>query len=144
MAGASNTQWHWNTKDGSPEPVIPWDGYMFPDGSPVSYTEAAAVRNWTLGRDDFLAFDDFLPASADFVEDSFLCLQPGSSYAPSLKQGVDGSMVLAETTVWLNASTGGGLVVRSQPAASSKAIPGYFAGWHAGGTDALPQLVLER
>jgi hypothetical protein len=53
--GNSNTRWHWGSAPGAPEPAVPWCGMLFPDGTPVSYTEAAALRNYTTGgHDDFL------------------------------------------------------------------------------------------
>ena len=56
MVGHSNTRWHWTSKPGDPEPAVPWCGFLYPDGTPVSYTEAAAIRNYTTGTDDFLFF----------------------------------------------------------------------------------------
>ncbi len=109
---------------------------MFPDGSPVSHTEAAAVRNWTRGVNEFLAFDSFLPDTHIFNEDQYLCLKAGERYTAQLKRGVDGSRVLVETTVWLSNSTGGGIVVRSDIAGAV----GYFAGWRS----SHPTLSIER
>lgn len=40
MVGHSNTRWHWGQPGGAPEPAIPWCGSLYPDGTPVSYTEA--------------------------------------------------------------------------------------------------------
>ena len=37
MVGNSNTRWHWGTPAGSPEPAIPWDAWMFPDGTYSAY-----------------------------------------------------------------------------------------------------------
>ena len=81
-----NTRWHWSTRAGSPEPAIPWDAWLFPDGTPVSHTEAARLRQYTralrgasadagTGTDtdtdahtdadsEFLAFADFLPTNS--------------------------------------------------------------------------------
>jgi hypothetical protein len=44
MVSNSNTRWSWANDLGGVEPVIPWHQHVFPDGSPVSYTEAAAIR----------------------------------------------------------------------------------------------------
>ena len=44
QVGNSNTRWHWNTPTGAPEPAIPWDAWVFPDGAPISHTEVAAFR----------------------------------------------------------------------------------------------------
>ena len=52
MVGHSNTRWHWTSRQGDPEPAIPWCGFLYPDGSPVSYTEAAAIRRYTSGGKD--------------------------------------------------------------------------------------------
>ena len=41
MTGHSQTRWHWGDPEGAAEPPIPWHSHLFPDGSPVSYTEAA-------------------------------------------------------------------------------------------------------
>jgi len=109
MIGESNTRWHWDTADGSPEPAIPYDGWMFSDGTPVSYTEAAVMRNWTRGQDDFLHYNKFIPESAGplFVEDMFLELSPGQTYTSGVLRQYD---YVAETTVW---GPGGGVLVRA-------------------------------
>ena len=44
MVSNSNTRWSWANSLGGVEPVIPWHQHVYPDGSPVSYTEAAAIR----------------------------------------------------------------------------------------------------
>ena len=36
IVGNDNTRWHWGSKEGTPEPAIPWCGLMWPDGLPVS------------------------------------------------------------------------------------------------------------
>lgn len=133
MVGGSNTRWHWSTPDGAAEPVIPWCGHMYSDGTPVSHTEAAALRNWTTGRNDFLAYDAFLPDTWSFVGDSYACLAPGQTYQAALNTS-SGTItdVLAETTVWLNASTGGGMLLRSGTGAGGVAT-GYFVGFPGGG-----------
>jgi hypothetical protein len=52
------------------------DGYMFPDGTPVSHVEAAVIRNFTRGNNEFLYFNNFLPPTHLFVNDRYLCLLP--------------------------------------------------------------------
>jgi hypothetical protein len=47
IVGNDNTRWHWGSKEGTPEPAIPWCGLMWPDGLPVSYTEAHAIAAHT-------------------------------------------------------------------------------------------------
>ena len=61
MVGNSNTRWHWATAADSPEPAIPWDAWVFPDGTPISYTEVAAFRRYVTKVDDFIRFNDYLP-----------------------------------------------------------------------------------
>jgi hypothetical protein len=77
-AGNSNTRWHWNSAEGAPEPLIPWDAWLFPDGTPISYTETGALRRYVTGVDPFISFSKFLTIPA-IVEDgdAFLTLQPG-------------------------------------------------------------------
>eukprot|EP00759_Apiculatamorpha_spiralis_P056528 PhF_6_TR817/c0_g1_i1/m.1242 len=77
MVGESNTRWHWNTPDNTPEPAIPWDGWLFADGTPVSFTEAAVTRNWTLGRNDLLHYSKWLPNTYAFETDTYLTLAAG-------------------------------------------------------------------
>ena len=64
MVGNSNCRWYWGTKDGTPEPTIPWCGLMWPDCTPVSLAEAEAVRHYTTGRRRAMFFDDFQDAPA--------------------------------------------------------------------------------
>ena len=96
FVGNDNTRWHWNTKDGSPEPAVPWDGLLFPDGTPVSYTEAAALRRYATGVDEFLSFSDFLaPGVVD--ADTYLTLTPGTPWqAPTAVSSSSPTVVAAE------------------------------------------------
>ena len=59
MVGNSNCRWYWGTKDGTPEPTIPWCGLLWPDATPVSLAEAEAVRSYVTGKSRALFFDDF-------------------------------------------------------------------------------------
>ena len=59
MVGNSNCRWYWGTPDGAPEPAIPWCGLLWPDGSPVSWAEAEAIRSYTTGERRALLFEDF-------------------------------------------------------------------------------------
>jgi len=79
MVGNSNTRWHWNTALGSPEPAIPWDAWMFPDGTPISYTEVAAFRKYVSGVNDFIRYEDYLPTAVEFDGDVTLPLAAGST-----------------------------------------------------------------
>ena len=47
IVGNDNTRWHWGSRQGTPEPAIPWCGLIWPDGLPVSYTEAHAIAEYT-------------------------------------------------------------------------------------------------
>ena len=131
--GNSNTRWHWSTPDNTPEPVIPWCGHMFPDNTPVSYTEAAALRNSTTGKNDFLAFDKFLPSNNyQLTEDNYLCLYQNQSYTitllPNSPPG-DLTNILIETTIWLNTTIGGGILFRANT--NNNQLTGYFAGFRS-------------
>jgi hypothetical protein len=59
MVGNSNCRWHWVDQPGAPEPEIPWCGLLWPDTTPVSLAEAAAIRRYTTGESDALFFEDF-------------------------------------------------------------------------------------
>jgi hypothetical protein len=85
MVGNSNTRWHWGTAPNSAEPAIPWDAWMFPDGTPISYTEVAAFRRYaTDGKvDDFARFDDFLPFEKVQDGDVTHTLPAGATYTAS-------------------------------------------------------------
>ena len=79
MVGHSMTRWHWGTSAGAAEPALPWCGSLYPDGTPVSYTEAAALRRYTRGpgHDDFLFLATFQNASAGAAApEAFLLLHP--------------------------------------------------------------------
>eukprot|EP00937_MAST-01D_sp_MAST-1D-sp2_P005762 g5762.t1 len=66
MVGHSMTRWHWGTPESAAEPAVPWCGSLYPDGTPVSYTEAAALRRYASGgaSDDFLFLATFQNVSA--------------------------------------------------------------------------------
>jgi len=59
MVGNSNCRWHWVDKPGAPEPEMPWCGLLWPDCTPVSLAEAAAIRRYTTGESEALFFEDF-------------------------------------------------------------------------------------
>jgi hypothetical protein len=136
MVGGSNTRWHWATPDGSAEPVIPWDAHMFPDATPISYTEAAAVRNITTGEDSLLGFHNFLPDTWNFTQDTYAQLTPGATFAVALSQPA--SDYIIETTVWPNGAVGGGILFRGDAGTGT----GYFAGF-PNPADAHPAVTLE-
>ena len=100
MVGNSNTRWHWECSAGAPEPAIPFDAWLFPDGTPVSYTEAHAARHYITGRSDFLYFTDFLPQppTANLSSDTYATVVAGRPLALWGGSGAEG--VILEFAVW--------------------------------------------
>jgi hypothetical protein len=97
MVSNSNTRWHWGDPVNTPEPAIPWHQHVFPDGTPVSYTEAAAIRRYITGKDDFLFFQDFLNLQANAnSEQRHYTVKNTSAFSPSYVLN-DG---LVELTFW--------------------------------------------
>ena len=58
---------------------------MFPDGTPISYTEVAAFRRYATGVDDFARFDDFLPRE-EHDGDVTYPLAAGATYTATLQE----------------------------------------------------------
>jgi hypothetical protein len=108
MVSNSNTRWHWDTLAYAPEPVIPWHQHVWPDGSPVSYTEAGAIRRYITGKDEFIFYDDFLNSASDSnpqSDEKYLDLAASATHSfhsASLLQTRD---FLFETTFWLRSSS---------------------------------------
>lgn len=102
MVGHSQTRWHWGDPEGIAEPPIPWCGLLYPDGSPVSYTEAAAIRNYTSGgaEDAFLALETFLNATDTAAAETFLTLQPGDAPHVTGADVQSATGALYELTFW--------------------------------------------
>ena len=59
FVGNSNCRWYWGTKQGTPEPTLPWCGLMWPDATPVSFAESAACLKYTTGKSNALFYDNF-------------------------------------------------------------------------------------
>mmetsp|Transcript_59168 Transcript_59168/g.127457 ORF Transcript_59168/g.127457 Transcript_59168/m.127457 type:complete len:455 (+) Transcript_59168:53-1417(+) len=97
MTGHSQTRWHWGDALGSAEPPIPWHSHLFPDGTPVSFTEAAACRRYTTGQDDFIFVNTFLSVGDTASDEKYLTLNEGQAYAPSIRFFLD---ALVELTIW--------------------------------------------
>ena len=82
MVGNTNTRW----AAGPPclpnslarEPTIPWCGLLWPDGTPVSFTEAAAMRAYVGASSSFLFFNSFLAESSELASDTMLSLNASS------------------------------------------------------------------
>lgn len=109
FVGNSNTRWHWGSVKGTPEPAIAWCGMLFPDGSPVSYTEAAALRKYVTGTDEFLFYEDFMGPVSTTLNDGkpSLTLLGGTAFWAQVSSGVDISNdVIFEFTYWPSVSSG--------------------------------------
>ena len=125
--GNSNTRWHWGSLPGTPEPAIPWCGWLWPGGTPVSYTEAAALRRYTTGEDDFIFLDHFMGAATTEVREGnpALLLLPGQAYwAQGVRVG-GGAGVLVEAAVMQDPALGGAweLVLQAANASAPIAAP---------------------
>jgi len=81
--GNSNTRWHWGTPAGYPEPSIPWDANMFPDQTPISWTEAALIRNYTTGVNLFNYVETFMPQVMTNNQDYYLNISSGGTWVAS-------------------------------------------------------------
>lgn len=104
MVSNTNTRWSWADSHGSPEPAVPWCGWLFPDGTPVSYTEVGALRRYLTGRNEFLLFENFLPADLEESgTDKFLTVDAGSIWHADVA-GLPN--VLVETAFWLEDASG--------------------------------------
>lgn len=108
MVGHSQTRWHWGDAEGIAEPPIPWHNHIFPDGTPVSFTEAAATRRYMTGIDEFLFLDTFLDVSDPRSKEMFLTLKPGEDYG-----GLNGTVTegLFELTLWPESAFGDSVAV---------------------------------
>lgn len=116
--GNSNSRWYWAAREGMPEPHIPWLGFLWPDGTPVSHSEAAALRAYAGGHDEFLAFNKWLsPVVRDGA--AFLTLAPGAMFSSTAVGG--GPLAFADAVVeaalWLEKGGVASVTVRSHPAA---------------------------
>ena len=106
MVGHSQTRWGWLSKEGDPEPAVPWCGSLYPDGTPVSYTEAAAFRSY-LGRgDDFMYLNTWLQPSVTAAE-AYYTIASGSTWESGWKPSPEpthangrGAGALFELAVW--------------------------------------------
>ena len=145
MVGNSHCRWYWGTPDGTPEPAIPWCGLLWPDGSPVSYAEAEAIRSYTTGERRALLFENFqslgggrmqLPPGWTHFTDAageagsrFLPLEGRSKLVAGDPAWTD---YLLEATVLLKESKGNaGLVFRvNDPGPGPDQMQGYYVGFN--------------
>ncbi|NQT87963.1 DUF1080 domain-containing protein [bacterium] len=141
MAGNSNCRWYWGTKDGAPEPTLPWCGLLWPDGTPVSLAEAEAVRAYTTGQRRAWLFEDFqnaptpsLPGWTRYgggpATSHTLDLPPGVKMIAGKPEWTD--YVLEAVVMLREAGGNAGLIFRvTDPGQASDAMLGYYAGFDA-------------
>ena len=141
MVGNSHCRWYWGTKDGTPEPTIPWCGLMWPDATPVSLAEAEAVRSYVTGERRALFFDDFQdapPSPRRTGWTAYGAAGPGGSGVLTLPPGV--KMIagdpawtdyVLEGAVMLKGDGGNaGLVIRvNDPGPGADQMRGYYVGF---------------
>ena len=107
MVGNSNTRW----ASGPPcvasqlarEPPVPWCGLLWPDGTPVSHTEAARLRQYNGQHNTFLFFTDFLPSAADLTGDASLNLTSAGGLRFGFSAPVAGG-AMVELAFWPSAA----------------------------------------
>lgn len=144
MVGNSHCRWYWGTPDGTAEPAIPWCGLLWPDGSPVSYAEAEAIRSYTTGEHRALLFEDFQalePASSAPPPGWSRFAEPASG-SGSRHLALEGTAKLVtgnaawgdyllEATVMLKAAGGNaGLIFRvNDPGPGADQMRGYYVGF---------------
>ncbi|MEE8452095.1 MAG: family 16 glycoside hydrolase [Thermoguttaceae bacterium] len=143
MVGNSNCRWYWGTKDGTPEPTVPWCGLMWPDATPVSLAEAEAIRRYTTGERRAMFFDDFQDREAPQQT-----VRPGwkkyggtgSGFSGVLDLEPSAKMIVGDTAwtdyvieavVMLKGDSGNaGLVFRTtEPGPRSDEMRGYYVGF---------------
>ena len=109
MVGHSQTRWHWGSPIGAAEPAIPWDAHLFPDGTPVSFTEAAAIREYTTGKNDFIAVETYLDETSLNAPEAYLTIPQGSAHIlepPQKGLLAAGGGALYEMSFWPEAING--------------------------------------
>ena len=145
MVGNSNCRWYWGTSDGAPEPAVPWCGLLWPNGTPVSYAEAEAIRSYTTGQRRALLFEDFQSLADDqpkpppgWTRFSEATAGTGSRHltlngkTKVLAGAASWSDYLLEATVMLKEAGGNaGLVFRvNEPGQGADQMRGYYAGFN--------------
>ncbi|GAB5369707.1 hypothetical protein AAMO2058_001428600 [Amorphochlora amoebiformis] len=104
MVSNSNTRWHWGSAEDSSEPAIPWHQHIYPDGSPVSYTEAATIRRYISEQSsypDIFFLESFLNSNPNPNSDErYLTL----SHAGSNSSNVFKTPVVSQNQVLLEAA----------------------------------------
>lgn len=108
MVGHSMTRWNWLAHEGSPEPAVPWCGSLYPDGTPVSYTEAAALRRYMGHEDDFLYLNTWLQPNVGAGE-AYFTINEGQQWEGWTPKESPAAGALYEISVW--AASGDGSIV---------------------------------
>ena len=87
MVGNTMTRWYWGIQPGRPEPVIPFDAHLFPDGTPISYTEVGIIRQYiTNNESEFVLLDTFLPKMDNVNNDYWLTLNVSNNMNVWIKE----------------------------------------------------------
>jgi hypothetical protein len=143
MVGNSNCRWYWGTPEGTPEPTMPWCGWMWPDATPVSLAEAEAIRRYTTGESRAMLFDDFQDQETPAARvprgwkkyggsqkgfSGVLDLEPAAKLIAGDPAWTD---FVLEAVVMLKGDTGNaGLVFRTtEPGPGSDEMQGYYVGF---------------
>jgi len=141
MVGNSNCRWYWGTKDGTPEPTIPWCGLLWPDGTPVSLAEAEAVCSYVTGKRRALFFDDFQDAAPPPTRDGWTAYGPAATTGSGVLPLPPGVKMIAGDPTWADyllegvvmlKGDGGnaGLVFRvNDPGPGYDQMRGYYVGF---------------
>jgi hypothetical protein len=144
MVGNSNCRWYWGSRDGTPEPAIPWCGLLWPNGAPVSYAEAEAIRSYTTGEHRAFLFEDFqsLPFPEQPAPSGWTSFPNPGATTGSRYFTMEGTRkVVAGETSWTNylveavvmlkeARGNAGLVFRvNEPGPGPDQMQGYYVGF---------------
>lgn len=129
FCGNSNSRWFWASKENAPEPHIPYLGFLWPDGTPVSYTEAAAFRAYagTAPVGEVYAFEKWIPARV-MDGDRWLTLAPGQAHTAHVlggRQQLSVSDVVVEAALWFEAGQTAVLAARSHNTSDGSLTQGY-------------------
>ena len=107
VIGNSYSRYYWGSKLNAPEMHVPWLGMLWPEGTPVSFTEAAAMREYATGAaSTFLAFDKFLDPTLIRDGNSVLAIAAGSNHTVRGKGGAPYTLTDALVEVALRPEVG--------------------------------------
>ena len=81
MVGHSQTRWHWGSPVALQSLRCLRTRTCSPDGTPVSFTEAAAIREYTTGKNpDFIAVETCLDETSLNAPEAYLTMPQGSAH----------------------------------------------------------------